>query len=659
MGSNKQSQMKKIFQIFVFTLATVGCLHNVASAQKITNPPTAAIRPYFINAHKEPQLSLQQKISLLRKKVKYVFIIYQENRSFDHYFGTFPGVDGLFSQSRKKTAGFYQTLIDTNGQAATIHPFRIGPDQYASDTDDIDHAHSMIVKKMHIVNGHPHMDHFAIIEEKKYSPTGNPSLKAKQFGELAMAYVDGNTIPLLWRYANRFILFDHIFQEMAGPSTPGNLSILAAQSGVTEWVLHPDLAYKGNGDRGNGVPVLDDPDPFWGSPADTSIKSERPPVNPHDFHNAKVNPSRIEKNLTFASLPLTLQGQTLHEVSEKDEAPDEDLSDIRKDIADITKSGKNSIDWGWYEEGYDHEPTDNDLGPTDAEGTHASYITHHNGPQYFGYISNNPDMRGHLHGLDDFYQDVRHHKLAKKGGVYYIKGGYNNILKLKPVDPDPRVQKNFLGDDDHPAYSDAQISEAHVAETVNAIAQSPYWKNCAIIITWDDSEGDYDHVPPPVRVHGPDGSEISDGPRVPLIMISPYAKVHQVSHVAGNHASVVKFIDTIFNLKPLAKLPDEMHARKLGAKQYGQKYLGPQDALTPGVGNLLTAFDNARLRGKAKPLPSSYALIPENLIHNLPQNTGYGNKDLGIIPVDKQLGIKNVIPPDFNSRPRTTPTKVQ
>jgi len=64
------------------------------------------------------------------------------------------------------------------------------------------------------------------------------------------------------------------------------------------------------------------------------------------------------------------------------------------------------------------------------------------------------------------------------------------------------VQKNFLGDDDHPAYSDAQISEAMVAEAINKIANSPYWSQCAIIITWDDSEGDYDHVQPPLRTYG-------------------------------------------------------------------------------------------------------------------------------------------------------------
>ena len=200
-----------------------------------------AVSQFVVPSSREPKLTAKQQIALLRSKVKYVFVLYQENRSFDSYFGTFPGADGLFSQPASRTPGFVQPLINTDGTITTIHPFRIGPAQYASDTDDIDHSHPRIVAKMDLVGGTPQMDQFAVTEEKKYSPTGNPSLKAKQFGELAMAYEDGDTVPFLWRYANRFVLFDHIFQEMTGPSTPGNLAIIGAQSGATQWMLHPEL----------------------------------------------------------------------------------------------------------------------------------------------------------------------------------------------------------------------------------------------------------------------------------------------------------------------------------------------------------------------------------------------------------------------------------
>ena len=590
---------------------------------------------------------------LLRKKIKYVFVLYQENRSFDSYFGTYPGADGIFSRKPDETPGFKQPIINTNGTTGTIQPFRIGPKQYAADTDDVDHSHPMIVSKMDIQDGVPKMDRFALEEERKYMKKGKPSLVAKQMGELAMAYEDCNTVPLLWRYASRFVLFDHVFQEMTGPSTLGNIAIIAAQTGQTQWALHPEEAYKGDGARSPGVPVMNDNDPFWGSPLDPTPKAEKMPVNPHDFGIESKPHTQI--NLTFASLPLTLQGKQLKSVARQDRDPKRDLADVRHDIPFISKRHQAAVGFGWYEEGYGSGKVDMDDGPEDASGLHAAYITHHNGPQYFGYISNNPQMRKQLHGLHAFFDALKQQTLPKQGGVFFVKGGYRNIFGIKPADPDPRVQKNFKGDDDHPAYSDAQISEALVAKAVNAIAASPYWKESAIIITWDDSEGDYDHVPPPILAKGPDGSVISDGPRVPLILISPYARTGYVAHAQGNQASVVKFVDTVFSLPPLAFLPDEERGRKLGEKEFHQKGLGPEDAITPGVGNLTEAFSPARLLGKAAPLPASYVEIPDSLIDHLPQQTGYGCTDLGIVTTDRRLHIKNKIPDDFNPRPKTTP----
>ena len=615
-------------------------------------PPDPGVARYAV--HGEPKLTPAQTLALLRAHVKYVFVLYQENRSFDSYFGTFPGADGLFSQPPGKTPGFTQALTNTDGTATTIQPFRIGPKEYASDTDDIDHSHPRIVAKMDIVNGKPLMDHFAQTEEQKYSPNGSPTLKAKQFGELAMAYEDGDTIPFLWRYANRFVLFDHIFQQMTGPSTPGNLAIIGAQAGATQWMLHPDEGYPDNGGRAPGLPVLNDNNPLWGSSMDPNPAASRLPVNPKDSDDESV-----QKNLTYATLPLSLAGKTLAGVTQSDKDPKGDLDDVAEDVAGITQSGKNPVSWGWYEEGYDKEPTDkasaSGADPVDANGTHASYITHHNGPQYFGYIANNDKMSSHLHGLKDFFQALKSRSLPPNG-VFYVKGGYQNLLGLHPADPDPKVQANFRGDDDHPAYSDSQISEALIAETINQIAASPYWNQCAIVVTWDDSEGDYDHVPPPIRSVGPDGSVVSDGPRVPLLLISPYAKVSAIVHESGDHASVVKLVNTLFNLTPLADLPDEKKGRQIGEKR-GLKNQGPFDDLTPDITNLVSAFDPARLAGHAAPLPPSYAETPERLIHTLPQTTGYGWHQIGVVPTDYQQGIANQIPADFNPRPKTLPTK--
>lgn len=587
----------------------------------------------------EPTVSQTELVSLIQQKVKYVFVLYQENRSFDSYFGTFPEANGLFSQAVSETPGFVQKIVNTDGSVGTISPFRIGPAQFAADTDDIDHSHARIVTKMDIQNGTPQMDLFAITEELKYSPTGNPSIKAKQFGELALAYEDCDTIPLLWSYADRFVLFDNIFQDFTSPSTPGNLAIIGAQTGQTQWALHPDQA---------NVPLLSDLNPFWGSPAD---KSAIPlPWNPAEFPNAAA-----VQNLTFATLPLSMLLSTAKTVTTTDPTASTDLADVQDDVNFLSKLTQTPVGFGWYEEGFDQESTDT-AGPVTADGSHASYITHHNGPQYFGYVANTPQLRSEMHGLGDFFTDLQNANLPKSGGVFYVKGGYLNTLGLKPADPDPAVQKNFLGDDDHPAYADAQISEALVAESVNRIVASPYWPQSAIIITWDDSEGDYDHVPPPILNNGPDKTALSYGPRVPMILISPYSKLHYISHAQGSQSSVVKFVNTVFNLPPLATLPDELLGRFLGLARFGQADLGPKDAITEGVSDLLDAFSVSRLQGTASVVPASLVTIPESEITTIPQTSGLGCSAIGIIPTDVQLGVQNSIPTDFNPRPNTNPT---
>jgi phospholipase C len=619
-------------------------------------PRKDAARAHFLEAHQqaagearerdnllrpEPVIPAEDLVSLIQQNIKYVFVIYQENRSFDSYFGTFPGANGLYSQAASATPGFVQPIVNTDGTTGTISPFRIGPAQYAADTDDVDHSHARTVAKMDVKNRTAMMDQFAVTEELKYSPTGNPSLQAKQMGELTMAYEDCDTVPLLWAYANRFALYDNIFESMTGPSTPGNLSIIGAQAGQTQWALHPNNTTA-------TVPLLVDDDPFWGSPSD---KTANPlPVNPTDY------PGYVTaSNLTFATLPLSMLLSSAGEITATDPTAATDLVDVLDDVAFLGKLTQPAVAFGWYEEGFDKESTDT-AGPATADGSHASYITHHNGPQYFGYVANTPALRAELHGLGDFYTAIENNSLPKSGGVFYVKGGYTNLMGITPADPDPTVQKNFLGDDDHPAYSDAQISEAMVATTVNAIANSPYWAQSAIIITWDDAEGDYDHVQPPIVNLGPDKTALSFGPRVPLILVSPYSKLGYISHDQGSHASVVKFVDTVFGLPPLATLPNELLGRYLGLALLGQEDLGPQDALTPGISDLLDAFSVSRLLGLAIPLSPDYAIVDPSYITRIPQVTGLGCSDLGILTTDRQLGIPNNIPADFNPRPKTNPT---
>jgi phospholipase C len=613
--------------------------------------PTSEIAPYVSDLAGERALGLTRSaaLALLRSRVKYVFVLFQENRSFDSYFGSFPGARNLFSQPPAATPGYAQTILDTDGTARTITPFRIGPAEFASDLDDVDHSFKREGAKMDILGDTPRMDDYALEEERKYVTLGaRPSLRAKQYGELTMAYEDCDTVPFLWNYASRFTLFDNFFQHTIGPSTPNAIAMIAGQTGETQWLEHPDQA----NDLpllhalGQGEPVITDNDPFWGSSADPTTNG-RQPINPRDIA------ARYTLNQTYASLPLTFNARDVAAITAFDRMSQLDLADVRQDIPAIAALQGRAIPWGWYQEGYDREVTDASPG---AVATHASYIGHHNGPQYFGYVANNPQQTVKLHGLGDFFSDVASGALPTAGGVFYVRGGFKNIAGLRPADPDPDVQKNFAGDDDHPGYSDSQISEALVAREVNAIARSPYWKQSAIVYTYDESEGDYDHVPPQITEFGPGHRPLSRGPRIPLIVISPFARAHAVSHESGDHNSIIRFLDEVYGLPFLADLPDEARARELGRQTLGQAYLGPQDDGVPGVGDLLSAFDLRRLAGRAPELPAAYATIDDKIVNALPHYGDHGCRALGITPDDVAHGVTTHAPADFNPRPSTNPS---
>jgi phospholipase C len=100
-------------------------------------------------------------------------------------------------------------------------------------------------------------------------------------------------------------------------------------------------------------------------------------------------------------------------------------------------------------------------------------------------------------------------------------------------------------DSDHAQGNDGS-GPSWVASIVNAIGNSPYWSNTAIIITWDDWGGWYDHVPPPKAINS-----YEYGFRVPMIVVSPYARPAYISHVTHDFGSILKFIEENYRLPSL------------------------------------------------------------------------------------------------------------
>ncbi|MGO9114478.1 MAG: phospholipase C [Thermoguttaceae bacterium] len=666
-----------LLQFSVIPAAFAGKLATSTPAPVTAQPDVGpAIEKYFNNPATDPELSQTRMVKLLKEKIKYVFVIFNENHSFDNEYGTFPGVNGLYStgqeaRSPSNTPGFTQTYTDlTTGVQVTVQPFRIGPEYNSSAVDSVDHSHTGLATKIDVnpATVVANMDKFSYDEYNRFASKGGAANEAegKQFARLVMSHIDCDTIPFFWQWASNFTIFDNIFATEDTPSAPNAVAIIAGQSGETQWVEHgpngQTYTYEGTTYTTEGLPLVGDQQPFYGSVFDTTTVNKQPLGTQENDA-----PTNIASNLTFASLPLTFQGSNVTAVMAGNLNPGFDLPDIQSDIPYIQKLKITPVNWGWFQEGYDLESTD-----TGGVASHNAYVSHHNGAQYFGYISDTPAVSASLHGLTDFFTDMTNNSLPQ-GGVFYIRGGYTNQLGLLPPITNPyttpaevaAINAAKAGDDDHPSYSDRQLSEAMAARVINAVASnSKIWAQCAIIITYDESDGYYDHVPPTILSYGPDSLPLSRGIRIPLILISPYARTHAVSHVEGDHNSVIQTIEAIFGLPALASLPDEAQAlatgnsaafNQFGPAGFQQKYLGPRDINSTISDSLLSGFDPKRLTGASKPLPASLAMIPANVVTSLPHYGGQGCMEIGITPEDFQQQIFTTPPAGFNPLPSTYP----
>jgi phospholipase C len=669
---------------------------NIVTLQPNLN---ATVSPYALDPiAADPQVSTKEMIQLLRQKIKYVFVIFNENNSFDHEYGTFPGVNGLYSdgqnaRSAADTPGFTQIYTDVNGNSVSVQPFQIGPQQNATFADSTDHSHTGLAKKLDVVYGQARMDGFAADEYSRFAGTqANPgSLAAQkegtQYARLVMSHVDCATIPFFWQWANRFTIFDNIFATEDTPSAPNAIAMLAGQAGETQWVKEGanaaanqpisgtinGKAYSGNATP-VGVPAVNDPEPYWGSAFDTTHADGMPTNAP----NESLTPANTIENLTFANVLLTLGGAGVSALMAKDNNVAADQKDIAADIPYIASHGLGTVNWRWYQNGFDFEPNE----PSAKAGIpNENYVTHHNGAQYFGYIANNPAENVNMKGEANFFQDLLSNNLPAGGGVIYIRGGYYNIKGFTPPIQNPNYPNTTgltaseintinlakSGDDDHPSYSDKQISESMAGRIINAVADNPtLWSQSAIILTYDESDGLYDHVPPRILSYGPDGLPLARGVRIPLTLISPYARSGSVSHAEGDHNSVIETINAIFDLPALSSLPEEkaalaagntpafnQFAQAVGPANFEQKYLGPRDTPSAITDSLLSGFSPNRLKGLAPPIPFYFAAIPAARLFSFPHDGGKGCSTIGVTPTDSNL--TNTIPPGFNTLPATLP----
>ncbi len=169
----------------------------------------------------------------------------------------------------------------------------------------------------------------------------------------------------------------------------------------------------------------------------------------------------------------------------------------------------NHISWKYYAGGY-------------------PYLNNWNPLPAFASFKNNPSRMSNLADTAQFRTDVKSNSLP-------------SVVWIMP-------ETDALSE--HPPHDVSQGQHETVA-LINTIMQSKYWDSTAIFLTWDDYGGWYDHVPPP-QIAESDGSVFGYGFRVPCIIISPYARHGFIDHTQADHTSLLKFIETVYSLPPLA-----------------------------------------------------------------------------------------------------------
>ena len=441
--------------------------------------------------------------------IKHVVVIFGENISFDHYFGTYPNAtneNGTPFQAAKHTPkvnGLDEKLLTSNPNA--YNPKRLGPDQALT----CDQNHSYGAEQAAFNGGK--MDKF-VEKTETDKCTGQPVL----FGEpgLVMDYYDGNTVTGMWNYAQHYTMSDNSYNTVFGPSTPGAINLI---SGQTHGIQAVDpVTHEPKSDRyvvaspdANGVgTVINDPDPAWDDCSDKN-------------HTAKDNLGAM----------------------------------AGRNVGDLLND--RHVTWGWFQGGF--RPTGTQNGYAVCGQKHANignqssvdYSPHHEPFQYYRSTANpkhlppssvqaigQTDQANHQYDMSDFNDSLN---AGSMPAVSFLKA--------------PEYQ------DGHAGYSDPLDEQHFVVDEINKIQQSPEWRSTAIVLAYDDSDGWYDHANSTIVNGSQDASQdqavcsakpagqggyanrCGYGPRLPLVVISPYSKVNYVDHTRTDQTSVLKFIE--------------------------------------------------------------------------------------------------------------------
>jgi len=481
---------KKLLALFTTALISLG--GNVRPIQAASNTSTAT-------------------------PIQHVVIVFQENVSFDHYFGTYPnaanppGEPTFHAKEGTPTVSGYTPALLThnpnlnpaNGDGAT-NPFRLDRSQAVTADQDHDYGPEQQAFDMGAMDLFPFY-----VGTPGPPPAGAPITSTTG---LNLGYYDGNTVTALWNYAQNFAMSDNSFSTTFGPSTPGMLNLISGQTnGVIKFL-------NGTGDEVDGgagsLTVIGDPDPVG---------------------DVCSNPTRNQVQMAG------------------------------RNVGDLLSTA--GVSWGSFMGGFNLTAVNPNMttgcgrSSTGLAGTTKDYIPHHAWFQYYASTAN-PN-----HTPPTSVAEIGHDGPANHG--YDLQDFYNAVNAGNF--PAVNFIKAQAYQDGHAGYSDPLDEQTFLVTLINFLQKQPTWKSTAVIILYDDSDGWYDHQMGPIvntssgpadfltgpgtcgnsatALPGVDSGNshalgrCGYGPRQPLLVISPWAKKNFVDHTTTDQTSVLLFIE--------------------------------------------------------------------------------------------------------------------
>jgi phospholipase C len=420
--------------------------------------------------------------------IQHVVVIFDENNSFDHYFGTYPVAlnplgEPAFTAAPDTPQVNGLTSVLLTGNPNSVQPYRLDRSMETTCDNDNHYADEQKAYDNGLVDKFP--------ENTSATTAGCPP-------GLVMGYYDGNTVTALWNYAQHFAMSDNFFDSEFGTTVMGHLNLISGQT-------HETSVQTISGKVANGSVI------------------------------ANVEAGFDDCVTTATGTPVQMTSANIGD-----------------------RLNAKGISWGWFYADFPQSANSQPI--TSCPSTYNSHYDpfqyykstsnpHHLPPSSPAAIGTSSDQANHNYTVNDFWTAAN-------------SGNMPAVTFLKAAKPQTG----------HPSDSTPLDEQQFLVQTINALQKLPEWKSMAIMITYDDSDGWYDHVMPPIVSQSNDpaqdallGSQglcgtpakgayldrCGYGTRLPFLVISPYARKNYVSHALTDLTSVTRFIEDNWDLGQL------------------------------------------------------------------------------------------------------------